>query len=417
MISVEEALERILAAVKPLDPISVPIQDALGLVLAEDVRAGLDVPPWDNSAMDGYALRAEDILGASGERPVVLPVVGEAAAGHMPDREVTPGTAVRIMTGAPVPRGADAVVPFEDTDETDRRTRGEDLNRIGVFVAARKGANVRGTGEDVRKGDLVLERGSVLRAGHVGVLGSLGRTHALVVRRPAVAVLATGDEVVPPGYPLKPGQIYDANSYSISSLARAVGSMPRLLGIAGDTVDSLSAKVRALRGFDFIVTSAGVSAGYYDVVKEVLAAHGQLDLWSVRMRPGKPVAFGLLTGPAHDPWPAPVPLLGLPGNPVSSMVVFQVLARPALLKMMGYARWEAPTVEAVLEASIRNTDGRRTYARAYLEKRDGVYHAHLSGPQGSNILTAMARADGLVVCPEDVPLLKQGERVQVLLLD
>ena len=417
MISVEEAQERILAAVQPLDAVDVPLQEALGLVLAEDVRAGLDIPSWDNSAMDGYAVRAGDIAAASTGTPVELPVIGEAAAGRMPDREVTPGTAIRIMTGAPIPRGADAVVPFEDTDETERRAAGSGLARIAIRDAARKGDNVRVAGEDVRKGALVLEKGAVLRAGHIGVLASLGRPRVRVVRRPTVAVLATGDEVVPPGGALGPGQIYDANSYSVSSLARGIGVTPRFLGIAGDTVASLSAKVRALRGFDFVITSAGVSAGYYDVVKEVLAAHGELDLWTVRMRPGKPVAFGLLTGSRDDPWPKPVPMLGLPGNPVSSMVVFQVLARAALLKMMGYKQWEPPTVEVVLEEPIRNAGGRRTYARAFLEKRDGAFHARLSGPQGSNILTAMARANGLVICPEDVPLLRAGDTAHALLLE
>ncbi len=182
-------------------------------------------------------------------------------------------------------------------------------------------------------------------------------------------------------------------------------------------MEELEAKVRAMRDFDLILTSAGVSVGYYDVVKEVLAAHGELNLWTVRMRPGKPVAFGLLHGPKGSPWPRPVPVLGLPGNPVSAMVVFHILARPALWKMLGHGPWVPPTVEAVLEDPIRNPDGRRTYARAFVERQNGVYRARLSGPQGSNILTAMARANGLAICPEDVPELTAGDRVQVLLLD
>lgn len=417
MIRVEEALQNILAAISPLEPTDAAIEDALDLVLAQDIESGMNIPPWDNSAMDGYAVRAEDIVAASADNPITLPVIDEVAAGKVPKTTLRPGTAIRIMTGAPVPPGADTVVRFEDTDEEERRAKGQELTSIAILQQTELGEAVRLTGEDVKVGERVLEAGSVLSPGHIGVLASLGLARVPAVRRPTVAILSTGDEVVAPGGELGPGQIYDSNSHSVAALVKRLGATPHIVGIAKDTVEDLSAKIRTLRDFDFVLSSAGVSMGYYDVVKEVLASHGELSLWTVQMRPGKPVAFGMLTGSKDKPWPRPVPLLGLPGNPVSAMVVFHVLARPAILKLMGRTQYDTPTVEAILEDPIRNSDGRRTYARAFVEKRNGSYYARMSGSQGSNILTAMARANGLAVCPEDVPGLKAGDTAQVILLD
>ena len=417
MILVEEAVQRVLNEIRPLPAADTPLTEALGLVLAEDVHSSLDIPPLDNSAMDGFAVRAEDIVGASAESPKILPVIGEIAAGSPPEPSVQPMTAVRIMTGAPVPPGADTIVRFEDTDEEDRRHRGITLDEIAIKASPRLGTSVRRAGEDVRSGEVVLTKGTPLGPAHIGVLASLGRTAVPVVRRPIVAILASGNEITEPGQELPPGHIYDINTYTTLALVEQLGAVPMPLGIAADTEESLTEHVRKARHADMLITSAGVSIGYYDLVKEVLNAHGEMHMWSVRMRPGKPVAFGILRGTPEDPWPKEVPHLGLPGNPVSSMVAFHMLVRPALRKMMGYTTWDTPVVEAILEDPIHNEDGRRVYARAYVTKDEGgEYHARLSGSQGSNILTAMARANGLAICPEDVKDLPVGSRVRVEML-
>ncbi len=418
MILVEDALRQVLDAIEPLAPVNVALAGARGLVLAGDVRSGLDIPPLDNSAMDGYAVRAEDLKGASTESPVTLPVVGEIPAGSPPEPPVQPRTAVRIMTGAPVPPGADTVVRFEDTDEEERRINGESLAEIAIRVATPRGMSVRRAGEDVKTGELVLTKGTSLGAAQLGVLASLGHAQAWVHRRPAVAVLASGDEITAPGQELPPGHIYDINTYTAQGLAQDIGAVVTTLGIARDDRESLTAHVRRARDVDLLITSAGVSVGYYDLVKDVLTAHGDMHMWSVKMRPGKPVAFGILRGGEdEDPWPKPVPHLGLPGNPVSAMVVFHIFARPALRKMMGYSDWDMPNITAVLDEPIHNEDGRRVYARAFVARgTDGQVHARLSGPQGSNILTAMARANGLAICPEDVTELPAGSPVRVELL-
>ena len=418
MISVDEALERILSYFERLEPEERPVPDALGQVLAEDVESTLDIPPLDNTAMDGYAVRAADTEGASEANPVRLRISGELAAGYIFDGEVTPGSAVRIMTGAPIPRGADAVVPFEETDESttgsDREfgTFAKSTSEVGILKAARLGANIRRAGEDVGRGVLVLPQGTVLRPAQIGVLASLGRATVRVIRRPLVAILSTGDELLQPGQPVEPGKIYDSNAYSVAAMVRESGGIPRTLGIATDTVDALTAKIGEGLDADMLITSAGVSRGDYDVVKEVLAKEGDIDFWTVRMKPGKPLAFGAF--PAGD---RRVPHIGLPGNPVSSMITFELFGRPAIFKMLGKGGWQRPTVRAVAEERIVNTDGRRVYARAIVSQRDGRYYASLTGPQGSGILTSMAQANALAVVPEEVAAVEVGDEVECLLLD
>ena len=418
MISVDEALERILSYFDRLEPEERPVPDALGQVLAEDVESTLDIPPLDNTAMDGYAVRAADTEGASEANPVRLRVSGELAAGYIYDGEVTPGSAVRIMTGAPIPRGADAIVPFEETDESttgsDREfgTFAKATSEVGILKAARLGANIRRAGEDVGSGTLVLPQGTVLRPAQIGVLASLGRATVRVIRRPLVAILSTGDELLQPGQPVEPGKIYDSNAYSVAAMVRESGGIPRTLGIATDTVDALTAKIGEGLDADMLITSAGVSRGDYDVVKEVLAKEGDIDFWTVRMKPGKPLAFGAF--PAGD---RKVPHIGLPGNPVSSMITFELFGRPAIFKMLGKGGWQRPTVRAVAEERIVNTDGRRVYARAIVSQRDGRYYASLTGPQGSGILTSMAQANALAVVPEEVATVEVGDEVECLLLD
>ncbi len=413
MISVEEARERVLGYFGVLEPETRPILEADGQVLAEDVEGRFDIPPLDNSAMDGYALRTQDIRGASEASAVTLRVTGSVAAGQLPTGSVEPGSAMRIMTGAPIPQGADAVVPFEDTDEVERRASGQSLSEIAIREDVPAAANVRPAGQDVRAGDRVLESGTVLRSAEIGVLAALGRSSVRVIRRPVAAILATGDELVDVGQDLQAGRIYDVNSYSLSVAVQRAGGVPRLLGIARDNLDDLDAKLQTGLEADILLTSAGVSKGDYDIVKDVLARRGEIEFWSVRMRPAKPLAFGVLDGPGGRR----VPHLGLPGNPVSALVGFEQIGRPAILKMMGKTRFARPTIRATLEEPIHNYDGRRVYARAIVTRRNGVYYARLTGHQNSNILTSMARANGLAVCPEDVAVKETGEVVEVQMVD
>ena len=413
MLSVEDALDRILGYFDVLETERVPLLDGLGQVLAEDATATHDIPPLDNSAMDGYAIQAASVSGASESSPVTLKVIGLVTAGDLPSDTVVPGTAVRIMTGAPVPVGADSVVPFEDTDEIDRRNAGNTLDEIGIRFPVGIGADIRPAGQDVRSGTPVLSKGTTLRPAEIGVLASLGFDAVKVVRRPVVAILSTGNELLHPGDEYAPGKIYDANSYSVAASVQRYGGVPRLLGIARDNLDSMNSKLAEGLKADLLITSAGVSKGDYDMVKDVLARHGQIDFWSVRMRPGKPLAFGLL----HSDDGRNVPHLGLPGNPVSAMVTFEQFGRAAIHKMMGKSGFLKPRIEAVLDEPIYNTDGRRVYARAMITKDNGVYRARLTGNQSSNLLTSMAGANGLAVCPEDLPVKETGETVEVQMLD
>ncbi|MCL6644971.1 MAG: molybdopterin molybdotransferase MoeA [Dehalococcoidia bacterium] len=416
MIPVEEARERILAYFSRLEPERKPLLDALGQVLAEDVVAPFDIPPLDNTAMDGYAVRAADTAGAADATPIELRVIADLAAGYVLDTPVGPGEAVRIMTGAPVPPGADAIVPFEETDEALRgiNEAARKAGSVRVLKAASPGANIRRRGEDVRAGSTVIPAGRVLRPSEIGVLASIGLTHVNVIRRPVVAVLSTGDEITPPGEPLLPGRIYDANAYSVAALVRKYGGIPRILGIARDTVEDLTAKIRQGLDADMLVTSAGVSRGDFDVVKDVLAREGNIDFWTVRMRPGKPLAFGAFTAPDGRK----VPHLGLPGNPVSSMVSFELFGRPAIFTMLGRSDWERPTVRAISRDYVKNPDARRFYARCIVTRGDdGRWYADLTGPQGSGMLTSMSSANALAVILEDVRAANPGDEIECIMLD
>jgi molybdopterin molybdotransferase len=416
MISVEEALEQVLSYVEVLEPERKPILDCLGQVLAEDVYSTIDIPPLDNSAMDGYALRAKDTRGASESSPRYLAVVGEVAAGSMPTKEVKPGTAIRIMTGAPLPEGADAVVRFEDTDEVSRKSSRGDVSHIGILCQAKKGLNVRCRGEDIARGNLILKKGRVLRPQEIGVLASLGRSTALVIRRPIVAILATGDELIGVDQPLAPGQIYDSNTYTIAAEVSRYGGIPKILGIGRDSVQSLNEKIAEGLDADMLITSGGVSKGDYDIVKDILAEHGEIGFWTVCMKPGKPLAFGVMKKVAGRK-KRKVPHLGLPGNPVSSMITFEQFARPAILKMTGKKMLAKPTIRAIIEDDISDNDGRRLFARVMVTKHGGQYHASLTGPQGSGILTSLAKANGLAIIPESSQGVKAGDMVEVQMLD
>ena len=413
MLSVEQAFDKVIASFQSLEYEEKPLLDCIGQVLAEDIRSPLALPPLANSGMDGYAVIQADIVGASPAKPSNLSVIGIVAAGHMPDKTVVPGTAIRIMTGAPVPNGADTVIPFEETDEVERKREGKPLDRVQIFADMPFGCNVRPAGEDVSVGMLVLEQGTAIRAAEVGVIASLGMDKVKVIRRPVVAVLATGDELETTGTPLSGGRIYDSNSFSVAASIISSGGVPRILGIARDNLGDLNAKLEAAVGSDLVITSAGVSKGDYDIVKDVLNERGEMNFWSVRMRPAKPLAFGHLNGSGGKN----IPLLGLPGNPVSAMVAFEMFARPAIRTMLGKSRIFRPMIDGVLTASIRNEDGRRVYARVEVELKNGEYRATPTGPQGSNILTSMSKANGLAICPDDLSGKDAGEEVQIIMLD
>lgn len=410
MISVDEALGYILSHIDPLPAEEVELLDGLDRVLAEDIVADMDIPPFSNSAMDGYAVRAADTAGASPDTPVTLRVVEDVAAGAVPGTEIIPGTAARIMTGAPMPRGADAVVRFEETSEGREGIRN---GSVRIYKPASPMDNVRPAGEDIRRGQRVLEGGRLLRPQELGVLAALGRPTVRVHRRPRVALLATGDELVDIDEDVTPGKIRNINEYTNAAQVRRYGGIPIQLGIARDTVENLTDKIRSglEQNVDLFLTSAGVSVGDYDVVKDVLAAEGEMHFWQVAIKPGKPLAFGHIAG---------VPVLGLPGNPVAAMVAFEVFARPVIRKMAGWTRWEKPRVRATLREDVTNS-GRRHYMRAVVFRGQAGYEVTTRGDtvtvQGSGILTSMVWANAFLVAPEGETFLPAGSQVEVEMLD
>ena len=416
LLSLEDARRRILADVQPLRSEMLPLREALGRVLAADTTARLTMPPWDNSAMDGFAVRSEDVAAASEAVPVRLAVVGEVAAGHVPDVHVSPGTAVRILTGAMLPPGADAVVPVEDTDAA---AGVSDLpDHVGIRVAAVPGAHVRRVGSDIRIGEPLLPAGTRIGPAAVAALAATGHVDVVVHRRPRVAVMATGDELRPSGEPLGPAAIPDSNSESIVAQVLAAGAEPVRLGIAVDDVDAVRERVvEGILVADVLVASGGVSVGARDVVKEVFEEVGSLDLWRVAVQPGKPLAFGR----AARPDGGTCLLFGLPGNPVSSFVTFELFVRPVLRRLRGEAPTQGrPSVRAILAEPVSKSEGRRAFIRVRLSDEpgaDGRYHASLSGGQGSHVLSALAVANGLAVIPEGVAALPAGAEVEVIRLD
>ena len=403
MKSVAEALEHVLAGVDVLEAESVPLGEALGRVLAEPVVSAREIPPWANSSMDGYAVRAADTESASREEPVTLAVVGEVAAGRVAAREVGSGQAYRILTGAPLPPGSDAVVPQEEV------TR--DGTRLAIRRAVQRGAYVRPRGEDIRTGDRILETGSVLRPAALGVLAALGRGTVSVYRRPTVAILSTGDELVEPDSPLGPGQIPDSNTYTLSGLAVEAGAVPLSLGIAPDRREVLVERFRQGLQANVLVSSAGVSVGDRDFVREAIEALGaRLEFWQVNMRPGKPLTFGRFGGLTGERL-----FFGLPGNPVSSMVTFELFVRPVLRRLGGHRILGRPRVRGRALEPIDNPGSRPGYLRVRLERRAGELGVRPTGEQGSAILRSMLLADGLAAVPGDTRIPVGGD-VDVILL-
>jgi molybdopterin molybdotransferase len=402
-ISVEEHLDRILAAVSPLSDYPQPLLDALGLPAAEDVVSPIALPSFDNSAMDGYAVVAADLDSAAEETPVVLPVVGEIGAGQARLLALSPGTAAKIMTGAPVPAGCDAVVPYEWTD------RG--VAKVTITRAPERFQHFRRAGEDVAEGDLLVESGTVLGPRHLGLLAAVGRATVRARPRPRVVVISTGSELREPGTPLGHDSIYDGNSYLLAAAARAAGAIVFRVGIVPDEPATFLAALRdQLVRADVVVTSGGVSQGDYDVVKEALAPLGSMWFGPVAMQPGKPQGFGFVGGDGE----ARVPVFTLPGNPVSSYISFQAFVLPALRRMMGLTPEVRPTYQARLTNAIRSPRGRRQFVRAEWHP-DGTVSP--VGGHGSHLLGDLAHADALVVVPEEVTAVEAGSQVSVLLLD
>jgi molybdopterin molybdotransferase len=398
MLSVDDALARMLATITPTTPERVHVLQCRGRALAEDAVATEDNPPFDNSAMDGFAVRAADLSAASEANPVTLPVLEDIPAGIAPTRVVTPGSVSRIMTGAMVPEGADSIVMVEST-----RADGDD---VAFMESPREGQHIRLAGESVRVGDTVLEAGTMIQPAEMAMLASLNVGEPSVYRRPRVAVISTGDELTPVGEPLAPGKIRDSNRYGLYGQIVEAGAEPIDLGIVSDDASDVEDRLRrAVSEADALVTSGGVSVGDYDVVKDVLLKLGTLDFWRVAMKPGKPQAFGEIQGK---------PVFALPGNPVSSMVVFELFVRPALLTMGGHGRQHRQVVRALMDERVANDSrGRVNYMRVTLERRDGRLHARTTGTQGSGVLRSLVLADGLaVIGDEGAPV---GGEVDVIL--
>lgn len=402
MISVEEALERILNQITPLTTTQVPLSEALGLVLAEDVVVQEDMPPFANSAMDGFALLSQDSQPRNGQPPR-LRITGEVAAGYVADHAIEPGTAMRIMTGAPVPPGADAVIQVELT-----RSEGPESEWVEILETVAQGNNIRPAGEDMRRGQTVLPSAIEIGPWEIGVLAALGWAKVPVIHRPHVAILGTGDEVIDVDEPLRPGKIRNSNSYLLEAAVRRAGAEPHRLGVARDTIESLREKFTEAVQSDLIITSGGVSVGDFDLVKNIMTEQGEIHFWRINMRPGKPVAFGHIGS---------VPLLGLPGNPVSAAVTFELFGRPVIRKMLGHTRLLRPQVDVVVEDGVSDRAMRRHYVRAHVEWRNGRFIAHTTGNQGSNIMTSLLNANALVIVPEGGAEVHPGETAKAIMLD
>ena len=403
-LSAREAAERILEHVARQPALRVPLDDALDSVLAQDLVSPLDIPAWTNSAMDGYAARAADVRGASAETPVRLRVVEVIPAGAFPTRAVGPGECARIFTGAPLPEGADGVVRQEDTDGA--------AGVVAILNDRDAGVNFRRAGEDVRRGDTVLTAGTALGPAELGLLASLAVAHPLVYRRPRVAILAGGDEIVDVDQPeeiLSGRRVASSNTHTLVAMVRRAGGEPVSLGIARDTPESLRAHLARGLDCDLIVTTAGISVGEHDHLRAVLESLGaEQKFWRLRMRPGAPVGFGLLGG---------IPWIGLPGNPVSTMVTFELFVRPAIRRMCGHALPFRRAVTARAAEPIILRPRLQHFLRGIVTETAAGLEARLTGPQGSGILTSMVKANALLVIPEDQQETAAGSPVQAILLD
>ncbi len=395
LLSVQEARTRILERFTPLAGEEVALRDAPGRILAEDMEARISLPPFGNSSMDGFAVISAATEGAAEQNPVRLTIDQIIAAGSYSDVAVRSGGCARIMTGAPLPPEADAVVPFEDVIEED-----------GAILLTRRvdlGACVRPRGRDVVHGTAVLDAGTEIGAAQIALLAALGHATIRVRTQPIVAILSTGDELVAPGASLGPGQIYNSNTPMLEAAVREAGGIPRAIATVRDDPEAIANSLDEARACHLLLTSGGASVGDFDHMRTVLGARGRLDFWRVRLRPGKPLLFGTIDS---------VPLIGLPGNPTSAMVTFELFVRPAIRRLLGTSPMR-PQIEVEVDEPIENRGGRRTYARVKLRYLNGGFHASLSGGQDSAMLVPLAHADGLLEIPEDITELRVGDKATV----
>lgn len=408
-LTVAVALQLVLDGVAILAAETIPLHEAPGRVLAEPIYARDSLPPFANSSMDGYVLQAADTVGATADRPAALRVLADIAAGSDVTVTVLPGTAARIMTGAPIPPGANAVVPVEDTNEPWRDEQRPLPPIIHIHRQVSAGAYVRHIGEDIVAGQQILNAGHLLRPQEIGALAALGVSRVPVIRRPRVAILSTGDELIDVNEPLRPGKIRNSNSYTQTAQVAMLNAVPIPLGVARDDEADVRAKLQTGLdvGVDLFVSSAGVSVGAYDVVKAVLEKAGNVGFWRVRMRPGKPLAYGRYQG---------VPYLGLPGNPVSAMVSFERFARPAILKMGGHTNLERPRVPVTVQEEIQS-DGRESYIRAVVTRMGDGYTAVTTGEQGSHMMTSLIKANALIILPEGSTHIPAGATLSAMMID
>jgi molybdopterin molybdotransferase len=408
MLSVSEAQQRILSHFEPVEAQTLPLEQSAGRVLAQDIFAAIDLPLFDNSAVDGFALHASDLERVVSAGSITLPVIADIPAGSSTEITLQSGQAARIMTGAPVPEGAEAVVMVEDTDFNDRAPGTPVPKNVTVYKPAKSNTNIRQRGEDMRTGTKVLSRGQRLRPQDLGLLAMLGVATVPVHRRPRLALLSSGDELIPLEATLTPGKVRDSNTYTLSAQAAQSGVEVVRLGVAADerlAVQSMLERAVA-EGVDVIVSSAGVSVGAFDFIKDVVEEQGSLDFWKVNMRPGKPLAFGHYQD---------IPFFGLPGNPVSAFIGFEVFVRPALEKLGGAIPQPLPRQRARLAGPV-NTDGRETYLRAVVTEENGTLVARLTGHQGSGNLLSLVQANALLIVPSGVKSLPANAEAEVWML-
>jgi molybdopterin molybdotransferase len=408
LLSVNQARERILSNFHPITTETLPLMGCSNRVLAQDIRAANDLPPFDNSSMDGFAVRATDVLDATTASPRRLRVVADIPAGSQPRVSLASGEAARIMTGAPIPDGADAVVPVEDTDFNNRDAGTPAPTDVQIFKAVKVGANRRARGTDIRAGQIVLHKGRLLKPQDLGLLAMLGFARVPVYRKPRVALFSSGDELLEADAPLEEGKIRDSNSYTLAALAEEAGAEVTWLGVAKDDHNSVKVLLERAVGLnvDLILSSAGVSVGAFDFVKQVVESNGKMDFWRVNMRPGKPVAFGEYGS---------IPFIGLPGNPVSAFVGFEVFVRAALQRLGGSLSGGRQTVRVRCEEQI-NSDGRESYLRAQVREENGNFIASLTGHQGSGNLHSLVQANALLIIPAGVKCVPAGQEVNAWLI-
>jgi molybdopterin molybdotransferase len=410
LLPIREAQLKILATVKPASPEFINAEKAFERVLASDILSPLNLPPFTNSSMDGFAVHSGDVTGATQAFPVQMPVTLDIPAGSANAAALPPGAAARILTGAPLPPGADTVVPVENTDQFRLGQSAELTASVAIFAAVKPGENVRPAGEDVRQGQLVLRKGRILQPQDVGLLISLGIRQVAVTRKARIALFSSGDELLEPGQALAPGKIYDSNRFVLTGLLQAAGAEVIQLGITHDTREIVLATLdRALQDPpDMIISSAGVSVGVFDYVQQVLKENGTLSFWRVNMRPGKPVAYGSYKG---------IPFMGLPGNPVSAYIGCLMFVIPFIRQIHGLPPFDQKVVKAVLTEPLESADGRESFYRGFIRRENGINRASLTGHQGSGNLFSLVQANALLVVPAGVKRIDAGETVSAWALD